>query len=363
MDDQFYYLGFSAFSGIGPKRFRKLLDHFGTARSAWNADISELKKSGIGNSITGKFIKHKNDFPLHRFIKKLHDEKIKFFTWSDSGYPKLLLDIKNPPFVLYYKGEFDFSSFDKHKAIAVVGTRKITTYGTQVTQSLVNDLVQANCIIVSGMALGVDSVAHKTTIENNGKTIAVLGSGVDICTPADNISLYRDILQTGGCIVSEAPPGQEPVKGSFLSRNRIIAGLSDAVIVTEGASDSGALVTAGDALINNRKVFAIPGPITSNYSKGPNSLLAKGASLATCANDILKSFRITYHPRSKEITAGTPDEQKIISLLQNEQMHIDELIKHTNISAAKIGTVLSLMEMKGIIRSLGSGIFALTDIS
>ncbi len=363
MDDRLYWLGFSAFPGIGPGKFGKLLGFFGDAKSAWEADSKELNKTGIGDALVNKFINFRKDFSLHKYLEKLQNKKIKFLTLQDQEYPKLLAQIKNPPFVLYVKGDLDFSKLEEYKTIAVVGTRNITAYGTQVTRFIVQELAQANCIIVSGLAIGVDSCAHGVTIENNGKTIAVLGSGVDYCTPRVNISLYKKILETGGSIVSEMPPGQEPSKGSFPSRNRIIAGLSSAVVVTEGAEDSGSLITAENAFSNHRKVFAIPGPITSVYSKGPNSLLAKGAIPVTAASDILRALAIPAAPRTRKIKADTKEEQVIIDLLQNGQMHIDELIKRMSIPASQIGTILSLMEMKSSIRNCGSGIFALTDIS
>lgn len=354
-------MGFSSFPGIGPVRFRMLLDHFGYAETAWHADASDLKESGIGNAIADQVVEFRNKFSISEYLQNLQKLKIKYLTCGDPGYPKLLREIKNPPIVLYYKGKFDFSALDKQTKIAVVGTRRITSYGIQVTSQIVTELVYARCIIISGLAFGVDSVAHAATIENKGTTIAVLGSGVDVCTPAENTSLYNKILESGGAIVSEAAPGQAALKGSFLSRNRIVAGLSDGVVVTEGASDSGALVTAECGLINNRKVFAIPGPVTSNYSKGPNSLLAKGVLMAKCAGDILKVFRLKNRNVNNNITSDIPEEQKIIDLLQNEQIHIDELIKKMKMSAAKLNTLLSIMEMKGIVRNSGSGLFALAE--
>lgn len=359
MDERLYWLGFSVFPGIGPVRFKRLLDHFGSARSAWDADVADLKKAGLGDITAKRLDEFRNNFSIGDYFKKLQTFDVRFFTLRDPDYPQLLSQIKNPPFVLYVKGDFDFRKTDNQKMIAVVGTRKITSYGSQVTELVARDLVDAGCVIVSGLAMGVDSKAHSVTIENNGKTIAVLGSGVDICTPRENIFLYRKILEAKGAIVSEFPLGQIPTKGSFPSRNRIIAGLCSGVVVTEGAADSGALITAEDAFLNNRKVFAIPGPITSDFSKGPNSLIAKGAIPVGNTEDILKVLAIPQRPRRRKIHGESKEEQLIIGILQSEQLHIDELIKRTSITAAAIGTILSLMEMKGMVRNLGSGIFAL----
>ena len=371
MDERLYWLGFSVFPGIGPVRFKKLLSVFGTAKDAWNASLPDLKKSKIGDSISMSLDKFRIEFSLAGYYERLKKQGCWYLILQDKEYPKLLSQIKNPPFVLYGKGNAGILQEDKF--IAIVGTRKITQYGRQVTQMVAKDLVEAGFVIVSGLAVGVDSVAHATTVENDGKTIAVLGSGVDCCSPASNISLYRKIIESGGVIVSEFPLGKEPMKGAFPSRNRIIAGLSLGVVVTEGTDDSGSLITAKDAFENNRKVFAIPGPITSVYSKGPNSLFARGGIAVIEARDILQALgfgnNISVKFGSSE-SGGVPpslklrrakgetkEEQIILDLLQ-EPKHVDILIKATNIPAAKMGMILSLMEMKGLVRNMGGGIFA-----
>lgn len=374
MEERLYWLGFSVFSGIGPVRFKRLLDYFGTAQSAWGASVEDLKRARLGDITAKRLDEFRYNFPITDYFHKLCDADVKFFTLRDPEYPEFLSRIKNPPFVLYVKampagrqGEFSFNAEENKKTIAIVGTRKITSYGLQVTELVARDLVDAGCVIVSGLAMGVDSKAHNVTIESNGKTIAVLGSGVDICTPRENSFLYEKILKSGGAIVSEFPLEQEPQKGSFPSRNRIIAGLCAGVVVTEGAADSGALITADDAFANNRKVFAVPGPITSDFSKGPNSLIAKGAIPVSSASDILRSLgfdkgvRVKRADSRKRIKGETKEEQAIIDFLRDEQLHIDELIRRTGIQASAIGTILSLMEMKGMLRNLGSGIFALGD--
>jgi DNA processing protein len=368
MDERLYWLGFAVFPGIGPVRFNKLLDHFGTAELAWKSNVEDLKNGGLGDKTAIRLDEFRREFSIGDYFQKLQKADVNFFTLRDPGYPKLLLQIKNPPIVLFSKGEFSFNAEENKKTVAIVGTRKITSYGSQVTELVVRDLVDAGCVIVSGLAMGVDSRAHSVTIENNGKTFAVLGSGVDICTPRENYFLYERILETGGAIVSEFPLGQEPMKGSFPSRNRIIAGLSVGVVVTEGVADSGALITAEDAFSNKRKVFAVPGPITSDLSKGPNSLIAKGAIPVSSSMDILEALgfgrgtSLGIRGASKSIKGETEEEQAIIDLLQNEQLHVDELIKWTHIQASAIGTILSLMEMKGMVRNLGAGVFALGEI-
>ena len=239
------------------------------------------------------------------------------------------------------------------------------------TEDLTADLVNNGFVIVSGLALGVDASAHKTTIENKGKTIAVLGCGVDCCYPRENEAIYNSILESGGAIVSEYPLSQEPSKGSFPSRNRIIAGLSQAVIVTEGAADSGALYTADEAFALNRPVFAVPGPITSSLSKGPHGLISKGGKLISGAEDVLRELRSKNYelgndsrsnplsPRPLLPKGDTKEEQKVINVLQNESVHFDEIVKRTKIESSKLGGILSIMEMKGMVRSEEAGFFCL----
>ncbi len=361
MIEKSYWLGFSAFSGIGPGKFGKLLEEFGSAEKAWGADSKSLEKM-LGKALTPKFIEFRKKFSIPNYENELKKAKVSYLILGDKDYPKLLKKIKKPPFVLYVKGKFDFNSEENERSIAIVGTRKITEYGKSVTESLTADLVNAGFVIVSGLALGVDATAHRTTLGNQGKTIAVLGCGVDCVSPRENTALYNSIIENKGVILSEVPLGEPPSKGSFPSRNRIIAGLSRAVIVTEGASGSGALYTAEDALAANRPVFAVPGPITSSLSKGPNSLIAKGAKLISSAKDVVDDlgFMIKDLSRTaKNLRGETKEEQKIIDLLMNENLHFDEIAKRTGIKSSKLGTVLSMMEMKSVLKAYDGGEFGL----
>lgn len=368
MLERSYWLGFSSFSGIGPGKFAKLLIEFGTAKDAWEADFSTLEKV-LGKALTPQFVDFRDKFFIPDYEKKLKKAGVSFLTLVDKDYPRLLSQIKKPPFVLYYKGDIEIlrQAQDDYKSIAVVGTRRITEYGKQVTENLTTDLVNNGFVVVSGLALGVDALAHKTTILNKGKTIAVLGCGVDCCYPRENHSIYDSILESSGVIVSEYPLSQQPSLGSFPSRNRIISGLSQGVIVTEGASDSGALYTAKDAFENGRPVFAVPGPITSSLSKGPHGLISKGARLISGADEIIAELGTTGITSTTGTTSGrkisgdTKEEQRIIDLLQNENMHFDEIVKRSGVKSSKLGGILSMMEMKGIIRGLGAGNFCLIN--
>lgn len=359
MEEKTYWLGFSVFPGIGPKRFALLLKKFGSAKDMWNASSTDLENV-IGKELTKKFDNFRSSFSLTIYTKTLGEKHISFVILSDKAYPILLKETIDPPFVLYVRG-IDHLNDIHHlsgKVVGVVGTRRITSYGIDATRMITRDLVCAGCVIVSGLALGVDAIAHETTIDLGGKTIAVLGCGVDLCYPSSNQRIYSSILANGGLIVSEYPLGMQPSKGSFPSRNRIIAGLSDAVVVTEGDTDSGALITAEEAVKNGRKVFAVPGPITSSLSKGPLKLLQQGATIVTSGRDILKELNVTANPsplKLRRAKGETVEEQRIIDLLENEELYIDELIRETGLQAAKLGVILSMMEMKGCIKSTQSG--------
>ena len=347
-EERAYWLAFSQCYGIGAVRFRLLLAYFSSAKTAWEAPLSALQASGIGAMIARNVDAFRRQYSFEQAQQQLAKKNVWFVTLDDSSYPPLLKKSKNPPIILYGKGD---QSLLLHKAtVAVVGTRKVTEYGKHVTELLVRELAVAGFCIVSGLALGVDAIAHQATLAAGGKTIAVLGSGVDICTPQENTALYSHILENSGAIISEYPLGTQPTKGSFPSRNRIIAGLSHGILVTEGAEDSGSLITARDGFANNRKVFAVPGPITSSVSRGPIALIAEGAVMVT--GDSKKGNKKQYSSESKE-------EQSILCLLQEQSLSFDELTKRTNISSSRIGAVLSLMEMKGIICSLDGGLFKL----
>jgi DNA processing protein len=360
-DERRYWLSLSVCNGIGPTRFHMLLRHFGSAKKAWFADRKELLASGIGQKLSEELVAFRETFSIDKYEEQMYTMKISYLTLQDSGYPHLLKLIKRPPMVLFQKGTFIFNK--NEILVSVVGTRKITEYGREVTELLVSDLVAAGCIIVSGLAMGVDAVAAHAAILAGGTTIAVLGSGVDMCTPRENVQLYNSILEHGGCIVSETPLGMMPMKGSFPARNRIIAGLSSGVLVTEGAADSGSLITANDAFENNRKVFAVPGPITSSVSKGPISLIAKGAKMVLSAQDIIDELGINNQESrrldKKQFTGLTKEEKKVCDVLQDQNLHFDEIVRKTGFASAALGTTLSLMEVKGLLVSGVGGFFRL----
>ena len=354
MEERNYWLCFSMVPGIGPKSLDLLARNFASLRKAWNASESELL-SILKPALTSKFLKFREELDFEKFKKQLKKQKISFVSLIDNIYPKLLKQISNPPAVLYAKGD---TTLLNSPSIAVVGTRRITHYGREITEMFARDLSGSGLTIVSGMAFGVDGVAHKAAIDANGKTIAVLGNGVDLAYPKENEKLYEEILDSGGLIISEYSPGTPPNNGTFPARNRIVAGISEGVLVTEGAEDSGSLITANFGLEFGRKVFAVPGPITSQLSKAPLDLIEKGARLVTSADQILKELKISSFAKASKdkqgkIKGDTKEEKKILEVLENESLYFDEIVKKTGISSQILGSTLSMMEVKGIIKSAG----------
>ena len=356
-EERKYWVAFSVFPGIGPVRFWLLFDYFGSAKKAWEAPARTLKAIKLGEKLTDEFVEFRKDFPFDDYLSQLGKEHVSVLTVNDPKYPKLLKQIPDAPFLLYIKGHNNKEPINLDRTIGVVGTRQITPYGKEVTQRLVAGLVGYGFTIVSGLAYGVDACAHQTAIAAAGKTIAVLGCGIDIIAPPSNARLYHAISEEGfGAIVSEMPLGLRPNKGLFPARNRIISGLSLGVVVTEGADDSGALITARNAAEQGREVFAVPGPITSPYSKGPFKLLKNGAKLVESVEDIIEELGIEKTVRqkdSKTVRGETKEEQKILDLLKGTQRHIDEIVGASGLTISAVAATLTVLEMKGIVKDYG----------
>lgn len=353
-----YWIAFNVFVGIGPQRFKVLLDYFGTAQKAYEAKDEIWQKIGLPSNLVTSFLTFRHKFDPQKFLEQVQKKEIKILTLKDKAYPELLKQISDAPPVLYIKGEL---LTQDSLAIGVVGTRKISSYGREVTEILTRDLVVNGLTIVSGMARGVDSLAHKTAIEAGGRTIAVLGCGVDLVYPPENKALYEQII-CSGAVVSEVPPGQYVARGIFPARNRIISGLSLGVLVTEGAEDSGSLISAKDAANQGREVFAVPGPITSYLSAAPSMLIKNGAKLVYNVSDILDELDIKSKVKSqkaKEVIPENPDEEKILKILADGQVHIDNLVRISGMETGKVSSLLTLMEIKGKVKNLGGMVYSL----
>jgi len=283
---------------------------------------------------------------------------IKTISIKGKNYPKLLKEIKDPPEVLYYEGELK----SEENCFAVVGTRMASSYGKQVALEIAEDLAEAGLTIVSGLAPGIDSFSHLAALEGRKRTIAVLGTGIDERSiyPQENLKLARKILELGGALISEYPPGTRGTQFTFPQRNRIISGLSLGVLIIEAKQKSGALITANWAKKQGRKIFAIPGPIHSLNSKGCHYLIRQGAKLVENANDILKELNLPIKEGVKEITGETPEENLILGVLKEEALDIDKIIERTKLSAATVASVLAILEIKGKVKNLGGNIYAIS---
>jgi len=300
--DRPYWVAFNTFQGIGPIRFLAILKIFGSAEAAWQGSRQEWKSLNLGNRLEERFFEYRQSFDPLVYFNLFNSGPIWPLTLADKEYPPLLREIDSSPFVLYIKSDLNkvkLKTLFSFPSLAVVGTRKMTGYGRQVTKQLVQELVQAGLVIVSGMARGVDSVAHQAVLERGGKTVAVLGCGVDIIYPPENRKLYQSILKNG-LVMSEFPPGTLPLPGNFPSRNRIIAGMSLGTLVSEGARKSGSLITASLAAGFGREVFAVPGPINSGLSVGPMFLIKNGAKLVSKAEDILEEFSLDHFRNKRD---------------------------------------------------------------
>lgn len=349
-------LGFSHFLGIGPVRFKALLQAFGDVKQAYNASESDIKNI-LGIKIGERFSQFRIKFDPEKKSQEIKQKQITIITLLDPRYPQLLKEISDPPICLYIKGDINKLNLNQEFFFAIVGTRKPTSYGKQVTKKFSSQLSEAGLIIVSGMAIGVDAFAHQAAIEINNKTVAILGCGVDVIYPAINTKLYYQIIKTGGLVISEFPPGHTVLKGLFVARNRIISGLSKEVLIIEGAKESGALITARYAAEQGREVFAPPSPITSEMGTAPNLLLKQGAKLVTSVEDIFEEFSLKIKTTAKkDLTSQLETEEKrIYAILLEKPTSVDDLMIQLKLSTDQLLSLLSVMEIKGILEKNSEG--------
>jgi len=362
-----YHLGFSYFNKIGPVNLAKLENYFPNLAEAFWANSFNLIKAGLNSKLINEFILWRPSFCLEKTLNDLEKKQIHFITWHDQSYPKILKEIFAPPPILYFKGQLNKG---KKNRLAVVGSRKHSAYAEKIITELLAPVIKAGIEIVSGLALGVDSLAHQATINYQGTTIAILGSGLDAnyLYPPSNRQLAEDIINSGGGLISEFPPATPPYKYNFPQRNRIISGLAQATLVIEAKAQSGSLITAHYALEQNREVAAIPGNIFSEFSLGTNNLIKLGAKMVTKAEDILEIFRLENIPlTTNQINANKikkyqayQTENKTEMLVYNllkaaqeraEKISADEIIKKSNLDTAIINSTLSILEIKGLVKN------------
>lgn len=353
------WLGLAWYEKFGPVSLAKMQKYFGQTegQKAWQASAENLIKAGITPKTAAEFTAWRQDTNLEDLKDKLLKTGVDFILPWDNGYPAILKQIHTPPGALFWRG----APLDSRIWIAVVGTRKMSTYGKNATNQIVSGLVAQGAGIVSGLALGIDGAAHKAALANNGKTVAVLGSGIDDASiyPPSHKNLAEQILLAGGALLSEFPPGTKGLPHHFPQRNRIIAGLCRATVVVEADRKSGSVLTAKCALDENREVFAVPGPITSEFSRGTHSLLKEGAALCETAEDILKTPTPCQKPSPAFSRELTMDERKILDLCRTP-IHIDDLSRHLQTSAASISSTCMSLELLGALNNSGNQTYEIT---
>ena len=348
-----YWVGFSIIPGIGRVKSSQLENYFGSLEKAWQAAPAELKHAGLDSGSVNAIASWLTKISLEAEMEKLDRYGVKVFTWHDPSYPSRLKEIYDYPPVLYVRGSL---LPEDEWCLAVVGTRRATVYGRQVTEEIVADLAQNKITIVSGLARGIDSVAHLSALEAGGRSIAVFASGLDIVYPGENAELARRIIQHGA-LVSEYPLGTKPRAENFPRRNRIMSGLSLGVLITEAGGTSGAMITAHIALEQNREVFAIPGSILAPTSKGTNRLIQEGAKLVHDCADILEELNLSavvHQIEFKEAIPASDTESLLLKQLSAEPTHIDEVCRNSGLPISTVSSTLAMMELKGMVKQVGT---------
>jgi DNA processing protein len=357
------YIALNMMSKVGPIRVKELVSHLGSASAIFEAGAGTMAgANGIGRSLAQYIESQSKLIPWQAEVDNACQMGIRIVTCIDSEYPELLKSIYDPPLALYCKGML--KSEDKH-SIAVVGTRSPTNYGVMAAQTFSSDLIRSGRPIISGLALGIDTYAHKASVKAKGRTIGVIGSGFKHFYPPQNIALSNEIVESGGAIISEFSLDKKPDRTTFPMRNRIVSGISAGTLVVEAAARSGALITATLAMEQGRSVFAVPGRIDSPKSFGPNNLIASGAKLVRNVNDILDEFETlipilqfkTNSPKSN--FSLDIKEEKVFDMLKQGESDLDSLIRKTGLSASALNAVVIKLELKKIVKTMPGGMVEL----
>ena len=353
MDDRFYWLALNSIPGCGPVLIKALLDRFGNPKRMFEASRRELAEvDGIGERLAGVIKETDVRGKVHRELKLIEKFNASIVTIRDQSYPNNLRQIYDSPPVLYVRGNLQPKD---DLAISMVGSRLATNYGRTVTERIAGDLARHGVTMVSGMARGIDSATHRGALSAGGRTIAVLGCGVDVVYPRENRHLFEEIV-AHGAVISEFPMSTPPEGVNFPRRNRIISGLSLGVVIVQASTRSGSLITARLALEQNRDVFAVPGNVGMTVSQGTNRLIKQGAKLVESAEDILEEVLPRFlHQGSFSEDRDLlleEEEQRVFRLLEDEPIHIDSIIAQTQMSASRVSTILLQLELKGLVQQL-----------
>ncbi len=354
-----YWVGFTLVPGIGRVRMGQLESYFGSVERAWKASHSELTASGLDSGSIKSIVASRPGIDLDAEMAKMKHFNVDAFTFHDERYPSRLKETYDYPPVLYVRGSIGPQD---EWSLAIVGTRRATVYGKQVTEEIAGDLAASKITVVSGLARGIDTVAHRSALEAGGRTIAIFACGLDTIYPAENVSLAKSIMEHGA-LVSEYALGIRPRSDNFPRRNRIMSGLCLGTLVVEAGEKSGALITAQMALEQNREVFAIPGSILSPASRGTNRLIQEGAKLVVDYTDILEELNLMTVERQiemKELIPPTETEAVLLSRLGAEPTHIDEICRTSGLAASTVSSTLTMMELKGMVKHIGAMNYSLS---
>lgn len=352
------------YSFLSTRQVNALMRACKTAENIWHATVPELMRAGVPETAATRLVEAHERLKPEIIAEELNKKEIHILCSDDPAYPPLLKQLYDAPPALFFRGTLTPHTFSK--ALAVVGTRKITPYGHHVISHIVPALARAGVAIVSGMALGSDGFAHASALDTGGVTVAFLGSGIDDDSlyPLSHVPLASRIIENGGAILSEFPPGALPLRHHFPIRNRLIAGSTIGVLVTEAAEDSGSLITARLSLEYGRDVFAVPGPIYAPLSIGPNKLIQMGAHLVLNAEDILTVLDLSslqelpFENIKPQTNSLSSNEQKIISALGARPIHVDEIIAISALENKTVLTLLTMLELNGYIKHLGNHLYA-----
>ncbi|MBI1257470.1 MAG: DNA-protecting protein DprA [Chloroflexi bacterium] len=356
MNERQYWLGFSLVPGIGPKRLLLLARAFGTLQSAWEAGEKPLREAGLDGEASANLLRMRSQVDLDREMAKIERAGARLLTPEDAEFPSLLKNLPDPPLALYVRGTL---TAQDDLALSIVGTRKATPYGRDASAYFARQLAQQGVTIISGLAHGIDSAAHRGALDVGGRTLAVMGCGIDRIYPSDNAELARQIIEHGA-LISEFPVGSKPEARHFPRRNRIISGLSLGVLVVEAPEQSGAMITATLAAEQGRDVFAVPGSIFSGASGGTNRLIQDGAKLVLTVDDILDELNIAHRKVearviTKRIAPSGEKEAALLRYLGADPLPIDDLVRQSGLSAAEALGILTLLELQGYVENDGRG--------
>lgn len=354
MDNLGYWLVFNRVLGIGPARLRALLQYFGDLRAAWEADEGAWRAAGLDQRTIRNLAEARRRLDPDRERERLERSGATALTWEDPAYPLLLRRIPDPPPVLFVRGSL--AEADRW-ALAVVGTRRPTAYGRQAAEWFAGELARAGIPIVSGLARGIDAVAHEAALKVGGRTLAVLPCGVDRVYPLEHARLAARILERGGALVSELPLGAPAEPGNFPARNRLISGLAVGVLVVEAGATSGALITAAHAAEQGREVFAVPGSIFSPTSQGTHRLIRDGATPVASPQELLEALNWSTAAQQVEVQLqlpADPVEVRLLEVLTREPQHIDDIARSAGLPVAQVSSALAMMELKGMARHMGA---------